>query len=50
MADFALDAAMDDWEEYQSWVDNGCYPQEGYAKGIIDELGYDNNNTSLPNL
>ncbi|KKS16772.1 MAG: Topoisomerase DNA-binding C4 zinc finger domain protein [Candidatus Woesebacteria bacterium GW2011_GWA1_41_7] len=48
MADYALDNAMNDWEEYQSWVDNGRNLHEGYEKGIIDELGYENTDTRMP--
>lgn len=50
MADFALEHSMDDLEEYWAWEEGGRDPQEGYDKGILDELGYENVDTRFPNL
>lgn len=39
MADFALDGAMDDLEDYWRYQDGEYSPQEAYDRGFVDELG-----------
>lgn len=48
MADYALDCAMNDCEEYWTWQDQGGNLREGYDKGFIDELGRDYSDTRMP--
>ena len=38
-ADFALDMAYDDCEEYDNFMGGYYSPQEAYDRGFIDELG-----------